>query len=165
MWHHTEVTQRDVGSQCTADTQLGFHNTMAASALLNGSEAYILKETDRTQIQSAEMRFLWVISGCRQADCFWNEQIREEFGIFAIHGKIRNYKQCWQGYVDRREWVWLSKIMIGYNPIGKRHVGCQLEEVELVSTSAYPVTHNNHDTNNYTTISKLIFQNTLCQIS
>jgi hypothetical protein len=66
--------RRVLGKQTRKATQLKFYKTMAIPSLLYGSEGWILRRQDESSIESAEIKFLEAVKGCKRLDHIRNEK-------------------------------------------------------------------------------------------
>jgi hypothetical protein len=76
---------------------------MAIPSLLYRSEGWILRRKDESSIQSVEMKFLRSVKGCTRLDHSRNEQIRDELEVKPVLAQIRQYKEIWEGHLQRME--------------------------------------------------------------
>ena len=74
---------------------------MAVPVLTYSSESWIVKESDRSKIQTAEMRFLRKVKGCTRRDQIRNDVIREELNIYSVNEKVEEYKENWKAHLKR----------------------------------------------------------------
>ncbi|KAJ4452195.1 hypothetical protein ANN_03713 [Periplaneta americana] len=79
--HICGTIRRSLRNKVRNDTQLRFYTTMALPVVMYGSEAWVLKEKEKSKIQAAEMSFLRAVKGCTREEHIRNEKIREELKV------------------------------------------------------------------------------------
>lgn len=96
---------------------------MAVPILLYGSEFWTLTKKEEKTIEAAEMRFLRSVAGCTLLDKRKSEDIRNELNIFKLMDKIEQYRNNWKEHVQSMKPGRIPKIILDYNPEGRRSVG------------------------------------------
>jgi hypothetical protein len=114
--------RRNLKKKTRKDTQLKFYKTMAVPVLMYGSEAWTIKKKDISRIQSTEMKFSRSVKRCTM-DYIRNEEIRTELEMYAIQGKITEYRIHWSAHLQRMDNSRLPKQALLYKPRGRRDVG------------------------------------------
>lgn len=105
------------------ETKLKFYKVMAVPILLYGSEFWTLTKKEEKTIEAAEMRFLRSVAGCTLLDKRKSEDIRNELNIFKLMDKIEQYRNNWKEHVQSMKPGRIPKIILDYNPEGRRSVG------------------------------------------
>jgi hypothetical protein len=96
---------------------------MAIPTLLYGSECWTLTKRQKSRLEAAEMRFLRSMVGYLLIDHRRNEDIREELQIIDINSRIKNYQIKWFQSLDRMEQNRIPKLLLNYEPRGRRDQG------------------------------------------
>lgn len=105
------------------ETKIKFYKVMAVPMLLYGSEFWILTKKEERRIEAAEMKFLRSVAGYTLFDRKRSEDIRRELSIFKLIDIIKQYRNDWKQHIQRMEADRIPKLMMNYNPIGRRNVG------------------------------------------
>jgi hypothetical protein len=92
-----------------------------------GSEAWTIKRTDERRLISAEMCFLRRTAGCIRWDHKRNEDILTELQISQITEFIYQHRKNWKEHVDRMTSNRIPKMILKYQPKGKRNLGSPLK--------------------------------------
>jgi hypothetical protein len=79
-------------------------------------------EKDSSRMQATEMKFLRRVEGITKLDRVRNEDVRKEFGIYAMNDKIKQKRTEWQ-HKDRMNNERLTIQIREYSPRGRRTVG------------------------------------------
>jgi hypothetical protein len=82
-----------------------------------------LRKKDKDKIQAAEMRFVRRVKGCTRAGRIRNVDIRAELNIYNINNRLEE-KLKWKQHVDRMTETRILKLILQYQPKGKRYIGC-----------------------------------------
>jgi hypothetical protein len=90
-------------SKVQRQTRLRIYITLAVPILLNGSEAWTLKEQDKSRITAAEIEFMRKTAKYTWQDHKRNQDITEELEIRSVMEKINNYKNKWIQHVRRMD--------------------------------------------------------------
>ena len=94
--HICGTINRTLKNKTRRETKLKFYKTMAVPVLLYGSESWITKQRDKSNIQSAELRFLRRVKGCTRKDRKTNEDMWEESNIYNLNEKTEEYRGKWR---------------------------------------------------------------------
>ena len=78
-----------------------FYKVMSVPAITYGSETWIVNKSDKRKNQSAEMRFLRSVAGCRLTDRKRNCEIREELKVTKLNEAIKNYRLQWKESLNK----------------------------------------------------------------
>lgn len=105
------------------ETKMKFYRVMAVPMLLYGSEFWILTKKEERRIEAVEMRFLRSVAGYSLLDKIRSDDIRSELRIFKLIDRITKYRSDWKQHVDRMKEDRIPKLMMSYNPRGRRSVG------------------------------------------
>jgi hypothetical protein len=92
-----------------------------------GSEAWTIRRSDKTRFISAEMRFLRRTAGYSRWDHKRSEGILTELQISQITEYIYQYMKNWKEHVDRMSCDKIPKMILKYQPKGKRNLGTPLK--------------------------------------
>jgi hypothetical protein len=92
-----------------------------------GSEAWTKRRTDERRLISAEIRFLSRTAGYTRWDHKRNEDILTELQMSQIREFIYQYTKNWKEYVDRMSSDRIPKMILKYQPKGKRNLGRPLK--------------------------------------
>ncbi|KAJ4429720.1 hypothetical protein ANN_21924 [Periplaneta americana] len=114
---------RTLKNKTRKETKLKFYKTMAVPVLTYGSESWIIKERDKSKLQTAEMRCLRRVKGCTRRDLIRNEDIRKELNIYNRNDKVEDYKEKWKEHLSRMDNERIPALIQQYQPKGKRDVG------------------------------------------
>jgi hypothetical protein len=126
----TEITNKVLKpSEVQRQTRLRIYNTAAIPILLYGSEAWALKEQDKSRVTAAEMKFMRETAKYTWQDHKRNQDITEELKIQQVLEKINNYKNKWIQHVRRMDRVRLPHAVLKYQPAGRRDQGRPLKEL------------------------------------
>jgi hypothetical protein len=104
---------------------------MAVPVLSYGSESWVTSKKDKDKIQAAEMRFRRRVKGCTRADRIRNVDIRAELNIYNINSRLEETKEKWEKHIDRMTETRIPKLILQYQPKGKKRYGLSEEEMEL----------------------------------
>jgi hypothetical protein len=85
------------------------------------------KRTDERRLISAEMRFLRSTAGYTRWDHKRNEDILTELQMSQITEFIYQYRKDWKELVDRISCDRIPKMVLKYQPKGKRNLGRPLK--------------------------------------
>jgi hypothetical protein len=107
-------------------TRIRIYNTVARPVLSYGSEAWTIR-TDERRLISAGMRFLWRTAGYTRWDHKRNEDILTELQISQITEFIYQYRKNLKEHVDRMSSDRIPKMILKYQPKGKRNLGRALK--------------------------------------
>jgi hypothetical protein len=107
-------------------TRIHIYKTLARPVLSYGSKAWTISRDERRSI-SAEMRFLRRTAGYSRWDHKRNEDILTELQISQITEFICQYRRNWKERVDRMSSDRIPKIILKYQPKGKRNLGRPLK--------------------------------------
>jgi hypothetical protein len=69
------------------------------------------------------MRFIRSVAGYRLIDHKRNEDIREELQIIDVNSRIKDYQIKWLQHLERMEQNRIPKLLLNYNPRGRRDQG------------------------------------------
>lgn len=105
------------------ETKIKFYKVMAAPMLLYGSEFWTLTKKEERRIEAAEMRFLRSVAGYTLLDKKRSDDIRRELNIFKLIDRIKQYRNDWKQHIQRMTGDRIPKLMMNYNPKGRRSVG------------------------------------------
>jgi hypothetical protein len=100
-------------------TRLRIYNTLVIPILLYGSEAWTLKEQDKSRITKAEMKFMRKTAKYTWQDHKRNQDITEELKIQPLMEKINNYKNKWIRHFRRMDRAGLPRGILKYQPAGR----------------------------------------------
>jgi hypothetical protein len=115
---------RTLKNKTRKDTLMKFYKTTAVPILSYGSESWVTSKKDKGKIQAAEMRFLRRVKGCTRADRIRNVDIRAELNIYNINNRLEENKEKWKEHIDRMTETRIPKLILQYQPKGKRDIGC-----------------------------------------
>jgi hypothetical protein len=104
-------------------TRIRIYKTLARPVLSYGSEAWTIRRTDERKLISAEMRFLMRTAGYTRWDHKRNEDILTELQVSQITEFIHQYRKNWKEHVDRMSCDRIPKMILKYQPKGKRNLG------------------------------------------
>jgi hypothetical protein len=103
-------------------------DSVCAGPLLSyGSEAWTVRRTDEIRLISTEMCFLRRTAGYTGWDHKRNEDILTELQISQITEFICQYSKNWKEHVDRMNSDRIPKMILKYQPKGKRNLGRPLK--------------------------------------
>jgi hypothetical protein len=85
--------KRTLLNRAQQEKTLKLYKILAVTALLYGSECWTSTKQQLQQIKSSEMRFLMSVEGYRRVDKKGNTDIRQNYKIFSLGEKIREYQQ------------------------------------------------------------------------
>jgi hypothetical protein len=108
-------------------TRIRICKTLARPVLSYGSEAWTIRRTDEKRLILAEMLFLRRTAGYTRWDLKRNEDILTELQISQITEFICQYKKNWKEHVDRMSSDRIPKMILKYQPKGKRNLGKPLK--------------------------------------
>jgi hypothetical protein len=108
-------------------TRIRIYKTLARPVLSYGSEAWTIRRTDEKRLISAEMRFLRRTAGYTRWDHKRNEGILTELQISQITEFIYQYRKNCKEHVDRMSSDRIPKMILKYQPKGKRNLGRPLK--------------------------------------
>jgi hypothetical protein len=107
-------------------TRIRIYKTLARPVLSYGSEAWTVRRTDDRRLISAEIRFPRT-AGYTRWDHKRNEDILTELQMSQITEFIYQYKKNWKEHVDRMSSDRIQKMILKYQPKGKRNLGRPLK--------------------------------------
>jgi hypothetical protein len=107
-------------------TRIHIYKTLARPVLSYASEAWTIR-TDEKRLISAEMRFLGRTAGYTLWDHKRNKDILTELQILQITEFICQYRKNWNEHVDRMSSDMIPKMILKYQPKGKRNLGRPLK--------------------------------------
>jgi hypothetical protein len=107
-------------------TRIHINKTLARPVLSYGSEAWTIRTDERRSI-SAEMRFLRRTARYTHWDHKRNEDILTELQISQVTEFIYQYRKNWKEHVDRMSSDRIPKLILKYQPKGKRNLGRPLK--------------------------------------
>jgi hypothetical protein len=116
-------------SKLQRQTRLRIYNTLAIPILLYGSEAWTLKEQDKSRITAAEMKLLRKTAKYTWQDHKQNRDITEELKIQPVMEKINNYKNKWIQHVRRMDRARRPHAILKYQTARRRNQGCPLKRL------------------------------------
>ncbi|KAJ4441939.1 hypothetical protein ANN_11802 [Periplaneta americana] len=96
---------------------------MALPVVMYGSEAWVLKEKEKSKIQAAEMSFLRAVKGCTREKYIRNEKIREEIKVQPFLQQIEEHRCNWVEHLGRLTEDRIPKMAMTYRPRGRRTIG------------------------------------------
>jgi hypothetical protein len=97
------------------------YNSMVESVLIYGAETWILYEEDRKKINATEMHALRRSARISKVDRKMNEFIREKMNPQdTILDEITRKQLIWYGHVERMDPTRLPKMMINWQPEGRK---------------------------------------------
>jgi hypothetical protein len=108
-------------------TTIRIYKTLARLVLSCGSEAWTIRRTDERRLISAEMRFLRWTAGYTRWDHKRSEDILTELQISQITEFIYQYRTNWKEHVDSMSSDGIPKMILKYQPKGKRNLGRPLK--------------------------------------
>jgi hypothetical protein len=108
-------------------TRIRIYKTLARPVLSYGDEAWTVRRTDERRLISAGKRFLRRTAGYSRWDHRRNEDISTELQISHITEFICQYRKNWKAYVDRMNSDRIPKMILKYQPKGKRNLGRPLK--------------------------------------
>jgi hypothetical protein len=97
-------------------TRLRVYNTLAISAIMNGSETWTLRKQDKHRLTTSEMKFFRT-ARYRVMDHTKNEQIIQELHKTLILERIKNARKI--GDSMFQEWILIDYLRKFYNTILK----------------------------------------------
>ncbi|XP_073991824.1 uncharacterized protein [Rhodnius prolixus] len=100
---------------------------MAVPLLTYGSESWVTRAKDKSNLQSAEMRFLRRVKGCTKRERIRNVDIREELDIYNINEFIEEIRDRWREHLNRMSTTRVPVMVNKYRPRGQRSVGRPLK--------------------------------------
>jgi hypothetical protein len=108
-------------------TRIYIYKTLARPVLSYESEAWTIRRIDERGLISAEMRFLRRTAGYTRWDHKRNEDILTELQMSQITEFIYQYRNNWKERVDRMSSDRIPKMILKYQPKGKRNFGRPLK--------------------------------------
>jgi hypothetical protein len=114
-------------SLVSGHTRIRIYKTLARPVLSYGSEAWTIRRTDERRLISAEMCFLGRTAGYSRWDHKRNEDILTELQISQITEFIYQYRKNWKERVGRMSSDRIPKMILKYQPKGKRNLGRPLK--------------------------------------
>lgn len=114
---------RTLKNKTRKDTKMKLYKTMAVPSLVFGSETWIDTSKTKSQIQSAEMKFLRRVKGCTRLDHIRNDDIRAELDIFSLNRRIEHNRRQWMEHIERMDDTRITKQVVQYRPQGRRSQG------------------------------------------
>jgi hypothetical protein len=106
-------------------TRIRIYKTLARPVLSYGSEAWTIRRTDERRLISAEMPFLRRTAGDTRWDHKRNEDTLTDLQFSQITEFI--YQKNWKEHVDRISSDRIPKMILKYQPKGKRNLGRPLK--------------------------------------
>jgi hypothetical protein len=103
------------------------YKVLARPILSYGSEAWTLRRTDERRLISTEMRFLRRAAGYTRWDHKINEDILTELKMSQITEFMYQYRNNWKARVNRMSSDRIPKMILKYQPKGKRNLGRPLK--------------------------------------
>jgi hypothetical protein len=97
--------------------------------LFYGSEAWILKEQDKSRITAVDMKFMRKTAKYTWQDHKQNRDITEELTIQPVMEKINNYKNRWDQHFRRMDRARLPHAILKYQPAGRKNQGRPLKRL------------------------------------
>jgi hypothetical protein len=113
------INQISKPSLVSRHTRIRIYKTLARPVLSYGSGAWTIR-TDERRLISAEMCFLRRTAGYSRWDHKRNEDILTELQISQITEFICQYRKNWKEHVDRMNSDRTAKMILKYQPKGKR---------------------------------------------
>jgi hypothetical protein len=101
--------------QMRKEIQLKFYNIVSKPALL--------RQRDKSRINSSKMRFLRSLNGVTLRDRIKSEEIRKKWKVEEMIDNIQNYQQKWNQHALRMPENRLSRKALPYRPQRKRDLG------------------------------------------
>jgi hypothetical protein len=101
-------------------SRIKIYNTLALPILVYGSKIWTLRQKDKNQPTSTEMRFFKTTAGFTLFDHKRNEEILEELKGEPADKKLRRYKSDWLQHVTRMNNNRMPNIVLNYRPNGRR---------------------------------------------
>jgi hypothetical protein len=108
-------------------TRICIYKTLARLVLSYGSVAWTIRRTDERRLISAETHFLRRTAGYTRWDHKRNEDILTELQMSQITEYIYQYMKNWKEHVDRMSSDRIQKMILKYEPKGKRNLGRPLK--------------------------------------
>jgi hypothetical protein len=121
------INQMFKPSLVSRHTRIRIYKTLARPVLYYGSDAWTIRRTDERRLISAEMCFLRRTAGYTRWDHKSNEDILTELQISQITEFICQYRKNWKEHVDRMSSDRIPKMILKYQPKGKRNLGRPLK--------------------------------------
>jgi hypothetical protein len=114
-------------SLVSSHTAIRIYKILARPVLSYGSEALTVRRTDERRLISAEMRFLRRTAGYTRWGHKRNEDILTELQMSQITEFIYQYRKNCKEHVDRMSSDRIPKMILKYQPKGKRNSGRPLK--------------------------------------
>ena len=120
----TRKIQRNLRNKIWLCIQNKFYKTTAVPTLRHASEVWFMMKKDCSETRSTEMQFIWNTLNYTLQDRRRNEDVRREIEVKGISTIISTYgrQQCDNLQMMMEDW--LPKVVMKYNVIGRREVGC-----------------------------------------
>jgi hypothetical protein len=77
------------------EIQIRSHNIVSKPAVLYGGECWILRQKDKSRINSSQMRFIRSLRGVTLRDRIKSEKISKQCKVEDIIDGIQNYQKKW----------------------------------------------------------------------
>ena len=104
-------------------THMRLYKTLARPVLCYGSEAWTIRNRDKSRITASEMRFMRHTAGYTKWDHKRNEDILHELYIEPVLGYIHQYQNNLIQHVHHMPRTRLPRTILKYRPLGKRSLG------------------------------------------
>jgi hypothetical protein len=105
-------------------TRIKIYRSLARPTLAYGSESWTIGSNDRKRLISAEMRFIRRTLGYTLCDHKINEELMvKQLKITPIIDFVTQYRKNWKEHVHRMTPGRIPKIILKYQPKGKRCLG------------------------------------------
>jgi hypothetical protein len=84
---------------------------------------WVLREDDKTRIETSEMRFLRSVFGVSLRDTIRGEDVRKQLNTERMVEEIQEYQNKWHNHVERMPPEHLPWQTYSYHPIGRHDIG------------------------------------------
>jgi hypothetical protein len=108
-------------------TRIHIFKTIARPVLSYGSKAWTIRRVDERRLILAEMHFMRRTAGYNRWDHKSNEDILAELQISQITEFTYQYRKNWKEHVERMSSDRIPKMILKYQPRGKRNLGRPLK--------------------------------------
>jgi hypothetical protein len=117
------IIRRHFGKNVRLEIQVRIHNVLSKSAMMYGSETWILRSQDCRIIETSQMRFLRAVAGVILRDRIRSEDVRKILQTRNVVEDIKQYQRNWLEHVERMSPKCLPWQAYFYIPTGRRDLG------------------------------------------
>jgi hypothetical protein len=112
-------------------TKIKVYKTLARPILTYGSEAWTIRNSDRTRITVNEMKFLRRRAGYTKLDKKINMKSLWGLKINSVLEHVHQYRNNWKEHMQKIDRSRIPRQMMTYRPKGRRSLGRHLKQYML----------------------------------